>query len=137
MRVIDGDSHFIEPLDLFERYIDPAWRDRTVHVDVDSRGRVTGLVVDRRPMRMADLDELMRACAGYGQKEEGRDISDFDRYRIASQQRQGMDLRVGYLEQEGCAAQVLYPTMGLLWESSVDYPGLADALSRAYNTWAF
>jgi hypothetical protein len=59
MRAIDGDSHFIEPLDLFERYTDAAYRDRTVCVDIDSDGRVTGLNVDRRPMRMADLDELM------------------------------------------------------------------------------
>ena len=66
MRVIDGDSHFIEPLDLFERYTDPAYRARTVRVGVDSSGRVTGLIVDNRPMRMADLDELMSACAGYG-----------------------------------------------------------------------
>ena len=137
MRVIDGDSHFIEPLDLFERYTDPAYRDRTVRVDVDSSGRVTGLIVDNRPMRMADLDELMSACAGYGQKEEGRSISDFDLYRIASQKWQDMDLRIGYLDEEGFAAQVLYPTMGLLWESSVDDPQLADALCRAYNTWAF
>ena len=137
MRVIDGDSHFIEPLDLFERYTDPAYRDRTVRVGVDSSGRVTGLIVDNRPMRMADLDELMSACAGYGEKEEGRSISDFDLYRIASQKWQDMDLRIGYLDEEGFAAQVLYPTMGLLWESSVDDPQLADALCRAYNTWAF
>ena len=137
MRVIDGDSHFIEPLDLFERYIDPAWRDRTVRVDIDSSGRVIGLIVDNRPMRMADLDELMSACAGYGQKEEGLNISDFDLYRIASRKWQDMDLRIGYLDEEGFAAQVLYPTIGLLWESSVDDPQLADALCRAYNTWAF
>src|ERR1700687_3972102 len=137
LRAIDGDSHFIEPLDLFERYTDPVYRDRTVHVGVDSSGQVTGLRVDNRPMRMADLDDLMSACAGYGQKEEGRSISDFDRYRIASQQWQDMDLRIRYLDEEGFAAQVLYPTMGLLWESSVEEPALADALCRAYNTWAF
>ena len=103
MRAIDGDSHFIEPLDLFERYTDTAYRDRTVRVGVDSSGQVTGLRVDNRPMRMADLDDLMSACAGYGQKEEGRSISDFDRYRIASQQWQDMDLRIRYLDEEGFA----------------------------------
>ena len=56
LRAIDGDSHFIEPLDLFERYIDPSYRDRTVRVGVDSSGQVIGLRVDNRPMRMADLD---------------------------------------------------------------------------------
>jgi hypothetical protein len=35
----------------------------------------------------------MSACAGYGEKEEGRSISDFDLYRIASQKWQDMDLR--------------------------------------------
>src|SRR5258708_38890749 len=94
MRVIDGDSHFIEPLDLFERYTDPAYRDRTVRVGVDSSGAVIGLRVDNRPMRMADLDDLMSACAGDGQKEERRSISDFDRYRIASQQWQDLDPRL-------------------------------------------
>jgi hypothetical protein len=100
MRAIDGDSHFIEPLDLFERYIDSGYRDRTVRVGIDSSGRVIGRIVDNRPMRMADLDELMSACAGYGEKEKGRSISDFDLYRIASQKWQDMDLRVGYLDQE-------------------------------------
>ena len=123
MRVIDGDSHFIEPLDLFERYTDPAYRDRTVRVGVDSSGRVTGLIVDNRPMRMADLDELMSACAGYGEKEEGRSISDFDLYRIASQKWQDMDLRIGYLVVEGFAAQVLYPHDGtFVGKHSVDEP---------------
>ncbi|HZO82489.1 MAG TPA: amidohydrolase family protein [Candidatus Binataceae bacterium] len=137
MRAIDGDSHVIEPLDLFERYIDPAFRERAVRVEADTTGRITRLLVDNRPMRMADIDDLMSACAGYGQKEEGRALSDFDRYRIASEHWQDMDLRIRYLDEEGFAAQVLYPTMGLLWESSVEDPHLADALCRAYNTWAF
>ena len=31
MRVIDGDAHFLEPLDLFEHYIDPAYSLRAPH----------------------------------------------------------------------------------------------------------
>ena len=118
MRAIDGDSHFYRAPNLFERYTDTAYRDRTVRVSVDSSGRVTGLIVDNRPMRMADLDELMSACGGYGEKEEGRSINDFDLYPIASRKWQDMDLRIGYLDEEGFAAQVLHPTMGLLRESS-------------------
>jgi hypothetical protein len=40
-----------------------------------------------------------------------RSISDFDLYHIASQKWQDMDLRIGHLDEEGFAAQVLYPTM--------------------------
>ena len=32
MKVIDGDSHFMEPSNLFERFIDPPYRDRAMHV---------------------------------------------------------------------------------------------------------
>ena len=36
MLPIDADSHFFEPLDLFERYIDPRFRERTYRVQNDS-----------------------------------------------------------------------------------------------------
>jgi len=35
-RIIDADSHFMEPLDLFERYIEPKLRDRAYKVEKDS-----------------------------------------------------------------------------------------------------
>ncbi len=46
-----------------------------------------------------------------------------------------MDARVKFLDREGFAAQVIYPTIGLLWEDAVAAPALAGALCRAYNTW--
>ena len=30
--VVDGDSHFMEPLDLFERHVDPHFRERAVKI---------------------------------------------------------------------------------------------------------
>ena len=30
MTIIDGDSHFMEPLDLFERYTDPKFREQAM-----------------------------------------------------------------------------------------------------------
>jgi predicted TIM-barrel fold metal-dependent hydrolase len=48
-----------------------------------------------------------------------------------------MDKRVQFLDAEGLDYQVLFPTLGLLWEGEVQDPGLAAALCRAYNTWAF
>jgi uncharacterized protein len=44
--------------------------------------------------------------------------------------------RVKFLDREGFAAQVIYPTVGLLWEAAVKDPVLVDALCLAYNTWA-
>ena len=48
-----------------------------------------------------------------------------------------MDKRVQFLDAEGLDYQILFPTLGLLWEGEVQDPGLAAALCRAYNTWAF
>src|SRR6201987_1826640 len=48
-----------------------------------------------------------------------------------------MEARVRFLDEEGFDKQVLYPSLGIVWEGEVDDPALADALCRAYNTWAF
>jgi predicted TIM-barrel fold metal-dependent hydrolase len=137
MKVIDGDSHFAEPLDLFERYIDPAYRDQAMRVAKDSVTGAPQLFVEGRPLRLLNVEELLAAVVGYGQKEAGRDLSTFDRYLISNPEWQDMDKRVRFLDEEGIDCQVIYPTLGLLWEGGVDNPYVADALCRAYNTWAF
>jgi predicted TIM-barrel fold metal-dependent hydrolase len=93
-------------------------------------------VVDQKPLQMLDVEGVLRAVVAYGQKETGRNLSNFDRELPLSSEWQDMDKRVEFLDREGLAAQVSYPTIGLLWEDAVSDPLLADALCRAYNTWA-
>ena len=56
MKVVDGDSHFMEPLDLFERYIDPAFRDRTLKLANDPEfpedAKDLGKILKREPWRV-------------------------------------------------------------------------------------
>ena len=137
MKVIDGDSHFMEPLDLFERFIDPKYRDQAMRVERDPATGAHSLVVEGKPLRILNVDELLAAVVGYGQKETGHDLSNFDRYLAFSADWQDMHKRAQFLDQEGIDCQVIYPTLGLLWEGGVDDPYVADALCRAYNTWAF
>ena len=137
MRVIDGDSHFMEPLDLYVRYIDPAFRERAMRIDNDAASGDATIVVDGRPLKLINANDLLAAVVAYGQKEAGQAVSDFDRYLALSPDWQNMDKRVAFLDAEGIQAQVLYPTLGLLWEGTVSDPVFADALCRAYNTWAF
>jgi hypothetical protein len=136
MLAIDADSHFVEPLDLFERRIDARFRDRVYKVQKDPATGKRQLVVDNKPLRLLDAEELLSAISGYGQKESGHDLSNFDRDLPHSVEWQDMDRRVEFLDREGFAAQIIYPTVGLLWEAAVKDPALADALCRAYNTWA-
>lgn len=137
MKAIDGDSHFMEPMDLFERYIDPAFRDRTVKLIRDPQTGKATMLADNKPLKLRDVDQIMGLLTGYGEKEQGLNIGNFDRYLGYSKQWQDMDARVRFLDDEGFDKQVLYPSLGIVWEGEVEDPALADAFCRAYNTWAF
>jgi uncharacterized protein len=135
--VVDGDSHFMEPLDLYQRYIDPAFRDRTLRLGQDPVSGKRAMLVDNKLMKLRDVEEVLGLLAAYGQKESGRNLSNFDRYIAYSADWQDMDARVRFMDDEGIGTQVIYPSLGIIWEGEVDDPALADALCRAYNRWAF
>lgn len=61
MLAIDADSHFVEPLDLFERRIDARFRDRAYKVEKDPATGRRQLVVDNKPLRLLDAEELLSA----------------------------------------------------------------------------
>jgi len=138
MKVVDGDSHFIEPLDLFSRYIEPAYRERAMRVVKDPTTGAQQMLVDGKPVRLgSDTDEMLSTIVAYGQKEDGHALNEFDRSLIVGTDWQDMDKRVQFLDAEGIDYQVLFPTLGLLWEGEVRDPQLAAAHCQAYNTWAF
>ncbi|HKV53685.1 MAG TPA: amidohydrolase family protein [Candidatus Binataceae bacterium] len=136
-RLVDGDSHFMEPLDLYERYIDPALRGRAMRLGDDPITGKPAMLVDNKPMKLRDVEEVLGLLAAYGQKETGRDLNNFDRYLARSADWQNMDARIRFLDAEEIGSQVIYPSLGIIWEGEVDDPVLADALCRAYNRWAF
>jgi hypothetical protein len=70
MQAIDGDSHFIEPLNLFERYIDRRFRDRAMRVERDAASGEFSIMVDRKPMRLGNAAQLLGAVVSYGEKEK-------------------------------------------------------------------
>src|SRR5204863_76575 len=65
LRFVDSDMHVMEPPDLFERYLDPKFKDRvTVPVGADgrpTRGWAAGLIiVDGVPISDADLQQYRK-----------------------------------------------------------------------------
>ena len=49
VRIIDADSHFMEPLDLWERYIDPKFREQCLRFERDGEnGGCTVVIGDLR-----------------------------------------------------------------------------------------
>ncbi len=137
-RIIDADAHFIEPLDLWQRYIAPEYRDRCLRFErVPDTGRYAMLLDGVRATESGGLtiEELLGVAVGYGQKENGQGLKSFDPAAAFNEALQDVPARLRFLDAEHVDSQVLYPTLGLLWEDIVTDPGLAAAHARAYNDW--
>ena len=55
--VVDMDSHVLEPPDLWEEYIEPRYRDRSIHVRKNENG-IEELIVDNKPLLQGRLAVL-------------------------------------------------------------------------------
>jgi predicted TIM-barrel fold metal-dependent hydrolase len=112
-RVIDADSHVLEPRDMWTQYLEPQFRDQAPRFMKDAQGGerlvTEGVVHDRIPYR-EDTWSARRA-GGFDPHERLQD----------------MDL-------EGIEVQILFPSQGLFIHAFKS-PSLAIALSRAYNNW--
>jgi predicted TIM-barrel fold metal-dependent hydrolase len=133
LKILDSDMHLMEPVDLWERYLDSKFRSEA------PRGLTSENV---RDLRMAHPDGQLwglpqthgRRNSNQGhnfRKNQGIYGSHAERGWTAEVQLEAMDI-------EGIDVAVLYPTRGLqvLAEPSME-PQFAAALARAYNNWLY
>lgn len=127
--VIDCDSHLMEPADLWERYLEPRYRDRAIKiVEVDGAQQ---LVADGQVV-------LPFGLAGLG------GVNIWPRSRLFSENLRYEDgcppasndpkARAELLDEWGVDRAVLFPTIGILPLPTSDVD-LLTAYCRAYNTW--
>ncbi|MGH7249283.1 MAG: hypothetical protein ACREH9_14385, partial [Pseudomonadota bacterium] len=48
--VVDCDSHVMEPHDLWQKYIEPRFRDRAIRIAIDPADGMEVLMIDNQPM---------------------------------------------------------------------------------------
>ena len=164
--IIDGDSHVLEPPDLWDEYLEPEFRPRAIRItrsipsrDGESRGirplmvrsgaqamseqlgnlpemalelkaRMAAdehLIIDRQVVMSGGLSglggaETNRADLPYMTYLESAPLASFDTAE-----------RIKMFDEKGIHGGVVFPTIGILWDS--DDPKLADAYARAYNRW--
>lgn len=133
-RVFDADNHYYEPVDLFERYIAPEFRERTFRVtDVDGEPLVTfggvpfgfiGGSGNARRIRPGSLRPRAR----------GEVVSDDppvdDRYAVDPAARLEM------MDAQGIEATLMFPSTGVTIENRMrDDPQLLAAHVEAFNRW--
>jgi predicted TIM-barrel fold metal-dependent hydrolase len=128
--VVDCDSHVMEPLDLWQAYIDPAYRERAIRVEhVDG---LEALVMDRDTMLLPPGS--LAALGGAATEPRGRLFDGSMRYAEACPAASyDPAARARLLDDWGVDIGVLFPTIGILW--TTEDSGLASAYCRAYNNW--
>src|SRR3954453_17240931 len=128
--VIDADGHILEPLDLWDKYMDPKFRDRAPRLVIDNETGKEKLSVEGQ---LLGSKQGMGGIGGVGARQgevkaaemkynEGRP-GGFDPHK-----------RIPDMDLDGIDAAFLYPSMGL-FAGAVHDPALAGALCRAYNRW--
>jgi predicted TIM-barrel fold metal-dependent hydrolase len=134
-KIIDSDMHIMEPMDLWEKYIDPKFRDHAPRpVRVPSRGDLNLLIVDGKEPRAQSptLAQDVRMISARRSNVRVDEI-DFARKRgfDAKSQLEAMDI-------EEIDVAVLFPTacLHIMTMPEMD-PHLAAAICRAYNNWLY
>lgn len=132
--IVDADGHILEPPDLWERYIDPEFRDRAIRIRRDADG-VDFLEMDQRPSYFFRV-QLLTALGAMGKSAAEIEATKHERYPgNAPFGSMEPGERVKQLDQEGIAKAILYPSLGLAWECEIEDGELAMAYARAYNRW--
>ena len=105
--VIDADGHVLEPVDLWDRYMDPAYRDRAPRLFVDADGKER-LNVEGRVLGGPKGFGLLGAIGA-------RDGTVSDDMKYIEGRKGGFDphARIADLDLDGIDAAFLYPSLGL------------------------
>jgi uncharacterized protein len=164
--IIDGDSHVLEPPNLWDEYLEQEFRPRAIRItrSIPSRdGEPQGirpfqahtgaqapseamgelpemalelkarlaadehLIIDRQIVLSGGLSGLGgvehdRSKLPYMTYLEGAPLASFD-----------TEERIKLFDRQGMRGGVVFPTIGILWDTQD--PRLADAYARAYNRW--
>jgi predicted TIM-barrel fold metal-dependent hydrolase len=170
--IIDGDSHVLEPPDLWDEYLEQEYRGRAIRItrsvptrEGEQKGirrvpALTGgveappppkpvLSEDDWPEMALEIKERMAAdehliidrqvimsggLAGLGGVEHHRSKLPYMTYLDAAPLASfDTEERIKLFDEWGLAGGIVFPTIGILWDT--EDPKLGDAYGRAYNRW--
>src|SRR5271168_282866 len=127
--VIDSDGHILEPLTLWDDYIDPAFRDRAPKVVVDTDGKQRLLIEEQ----VLGSRQGMGGLGGVGAR-QGAVSAETMSYEDGRPGGFDPHKRIPDMDLDGIDAAFLYPSLGL-FAGAVQDPAFAAAMCRAYNWW--
>jgi predicted TIM-barrel fold metal-dependent hydrolase len=133
--LFDADNHYYEPVDLFERYIAPEFRERTFRVEerdgeqlVVFDGRPFGFVGGSGNTRRIRPGSLRARARGELAPDDEDDVDD----RYASDP----GARLAMMDAQGIEATLMFPSTGVTIENRTRHdPALLAAHVEAFNRW--
>src|SRR6267154_1969199 len=128
--VVDADGHILEPIDLWDTYMDPAFRDRAPRLVKGDNGKQC-LVMDEHV-----VGNNQRGIGGIGGVGARQGVVAADAMEYQDGKPGGFDphKRIPDMDADGIDAAFLYPSLGL-FSGAIHDPQLAAATCRAYNRW--
>ncbi|HEV2057416.1 MAG TPA: amidohydrolase family protein [Methylomirabilota bacterium] len=127
--VIDADGHVLEPVDIWDKYIDPAYRGVAPRIIADTDGKE----------RLLIENQVLGSKKGFGVigaiGSRDHEVPE-DTMKYTDGRKGGFDphARIPDMDLDGIDAAFLYPSVGL-FAGAIQDPGLAAAVCRAYNRW--
>jgi predicted TIM-barrel fold metal-dependent hydrolase len=147
-RVFDADSHYYEPPELFEQYIDPAFRDRTyrlvknadgsetVYFNGQPYGHVQGLGLKRRVRPGGLREALRRAPDSYDSADEPERPFGWGNTEGEELYAADPDARLALMDHQGIEATLIFPSASTSTQNRMfDDPALTGAHIDAFNRW--
>src|SRR3979490_1763188 len=127
--VIDADGHVLEPVDIWEKYMDPAYRDRAPRIIVDKDGKERLNIEGKILGSPKGLGNIGAIGARQG------DVAELT-MKYVEGRKGGFDphARIPDMYLDGIAATFAYPSLGF-FSGAIQEPPLAAAVCRAYNRW--
>jgi len=133
---IDADGHVLEEPDLWERYLEPRYRDRALRIREDDRG-LEYLEIDGKPSKLVRNGfpgglGLMDRLGGFVYEREPSGMLYVDNAPFGAMDPKE---RVARLDMENLERSILYPTLSILWVAECEDEEITQAYIRAYNRW--
>ena len=134
-KIIDADGHILEPPDLWEKYIDPQYREQAIRVRLTDKGEEY-LEIGGHPSKFFNIKTFaLLGSMGRSAEEMASLMQEKDYVQAAPFGSMYPKERVELLDREGLQATILYPSLGLTWECETEDYGLSLAYAKAYNRW--
>lgn len=128
--VVDADAHVLEPIDAWQTYIDPKFREKAPRMIYTDDGGEIFYFCDE--FSLGSRHKTLGGCGSMGAR-DGEVSNDI---KYVEGRKGGFDphARIPDMDKEGVDAVFLYPTLGLFLDVITD-PAQAAANCRAYNRW--